>query len=161
MANEDLDILHDIELLARALVAAVQPMLEDSGVTWKNVTLAGFGKGAGVALYAALCRVVPERVGGLITFAPVVAFPRYLGTKMQELNAEKRETSTSRATKMFAVWGSKDRSTPASYRQLLKQVLHKVPDANYTADTLPDGAHAFDTSGRTMLESLMMLMAPS
>jgi len=160
MANEDLDILHDIELLARALVAAVRPMLEESGLTWKNVTLAGFGKGAGVALYATLCQVVPEHVAGLILFAPVVAFPRYLEKKMQELRAEEREASKPPA-KMFGIWGSKDRSTPASYRQLLMQVLSKVPESHYTAETLPDAEHAFDSNGCTMLGSLMSLISAS
>jgi len=34
-----------------------------AGLGWKNVILCGFGKGAGVALYAALMKLIPQPVG--------------------------------------------------------------------------------------------------
>lgn len=37
--------------------------LSFAGLGWKNVILCGFGKGAGVALYAALMKLIPQPVG--------------------------------------------------------------------------------------------------
>ncbi|CAJ1451543.1 unnamed protein product, partial [Effrenium voratum] len=58
--NEDLDMLHDVEVLGRSLAEALEPKLKQSGLGWKNVILCGFGKGAGVALYAALMKIIPQ-----------------------------------------------------------------------------------------------------
>merc|ERR1712045_950841 len=47
--NEDLDMMHDVELLGRSMIEAIEPKLGDYGLDWKNVILLGFGKGAGIA----------------------------------------------------------------------------------------------------------------
>lgn len=39
------------------------PWVLIAGLGWKNVILCGFGKGAGVALYAALMKLIPQPVG--------------------------------------------------------------------------------------------------
>lgn len=46
-------MLHDVELLGRSMVEAIEPKLQDYGLEWKNVVFMGFGKGAGIILYAA------------------------------------------------------------------------------------------------------------
>merc|ERR1711920_175396 len=81
--NQDLDMLHDVELLGRSLVDALEPKLGEYGLDWKNVIVLGFGKGAGIALYAALLKVIPKQVAAMIIFSPVVPFPSYLGEKLQ------------------------------------------------------------------------------
>ncbi|CAK9047783.1 Hypothetical protein (Fragment) [Durusdinium trenchii] len=65
-------MLHDVEVLGRSLVEALEPKLKQSGLGWKNVILCGFGKGAGVALYAALMKLIPQPV----------AFPGYLAERL-------------------------------------------------------------------------------
>jgi len=154
--NDDLDLLHDVELLGRALVEAIKPKIAALGLGWRNVVIAGFGKGAGIALYASLLRMIPAQVSALVLFAPVVPFPNFLGTKLATL--PKRASSP--MCKVFTIWGSHDRSTPGSYRQSLQQVLRKVPDIHATPDTLPESEHAFDAKGYGVLESLMPLCLP-
>jgi len=152
--NEDLDMLHDVELLGRSLVQAVEPKLKQNGLQWKNVVLCGFGKGAGVALYAALLKVIPQQVSAMILFNPIVAFPSFLAEK---LGGMKRDTTQ---MKMFTVWGSRDKSTPGSYRQLLAQALRKAPEIHCTPDTLPDGEHSFSAKSYGVLTSLLPLCLP-
>merc|ERR1719375_1073775 len=82
--NQDLDMLHDVELLGRSLVETVEPKLGEYGLDWKNVIIMGFGKGAGVALYASLLKIVPKPVAAMILFSPVVAFPSFLAEKLCE-----------------------------------------------------------------------------
>ncbi|CAJ1327819.1 unnamed protein product [Effrenium voratum] len=72
--NEDLDMLHDVEVLGRSLAEALEPKLKQSGLGWKNVILCGFGKGAGVALYAALMKIIPQPVSAMIFFSPIAAW---------------------------------------------------------------------------------------
>merc|ERR1712139_437016 len=81
--NQDLDMLHDCELLGRSLVDAIEPKLGEFGLDWKNVIILGFGKGAGIALYAALLKSIPKPVSAMVLFSPVVPFPTYLGEKMK------------------------------------------------------------------------------
>eukprot|EP00931_Biecheleriopsis_adriatica_P103490 TRINITY_DN78317_c0_g1_i1.p1 TRINITY_DN78317_c0_g1~~TRINITY_DN78317_c0_g1_i1.p1 ORF type:complete len:837 (-),score=222.85 TRINITY_DN78317_c0_g1_i1:124-2634(-) len=152
--NEDLDMLHDVELLGRSLVEAVEPLLKQHGLQWKNVVLAGFGKGAGIALYAALLKIIPQQVSAMILFSPIVTFPSFLAEK---LSAMKRDTNP---VKMFTVWGNRNKATPGSYRQLLAQALRKAPEVHNTPDTLPDGDHTFDVKSYGVLTSLLPLCLP-
>mmetsp|Transcript_50706 Transcript_50706/g.94736 ORF Transcript_50706/g.94736 Transcript_50706/m.94736 type:complete len:837 (+) Transcript_50706:51-2561(+) len=152
--NEDLDMLHDIEVLARSLVEAVEPKLKANGLGWKNVILCGFGKGAGIALYAALMNIIPKQVSAMIFFSPIVAFPGFLA---ERLGSMPRETTP---VKMFLVWGNRNKSTPGSYRQLLAQALRKAPEVHLTPDTLPDGEHIFDVKAFGVLSSLLPLCLP-
>merc|ERR1712110_1016761 len=119
------------------------------GLDWSNVVIMGFGKGAGIALYASLLRVFPKQVSAMILFSPVVMFPSYLGEKMQSM----KRGSTS-PMKVFTVWGNRNRSTPGTYRQLLSQTLRKAPEVQTTPDTLPDGDHSFDSKSMSVLQSL-------
>merc|ERR1712061_375574 len=146
--NEDLDMLHDVELLGRSMIEAIEPKLGDYGLDWKNVILLGFGKGAGIALYGSLLKLIPKQVSGMIFFSPVVPFPSFLAEK---IGALKKGTAT--PTKMFHIWGNKDKSTPGSYRQLLTQALRKAPELQCTPDTLPDGDHSFDAKSFQILTS--------
>lgn len=155
LENEDLDMLHDVEVLGRAFVEATEQKLSDYSLTWKNVVLCGFGKGAGVALYASLLGLIPKQVAAMLFFSPIVPFPWFLSEK---LGAMKRSASP---LKMFTIWGSRDRSTPGSYRQLLAQALRKAPEVNCTPDTLPYGDHSFDSKSRDVLTSLLPLCLPS
>lgn len=152
--NEDLDMLHDVELLGRSLVEAVEPKLKQNGLQWKNVVLCGYGKGAGIALYSALLKIIPQQVSAMILFNPIVAFPSFLAEKV---GAMKRDTTQ---MKMFTVWGSRDKSTPGSYRQLLAQALRKAPEIHCTPDTLPDGDHSFSAKSYGVLTSLLPLCLP-
>eukprot|EP00913_Durusdinium_trenchii_P014834 g13911.t1 len=136
--NEDLDMLHDVEVLGRSLVEALEPKLKQSGLGWKNVILCGFGKGAGVALYAALMKLIPQPVSAMIFFSPVVAFPGYLAERLGSMARDPKPVKT------FIVWGGRNKSTPGSYRQLLAQALRKAPEVHLTPDTLPEGDHTFD-----------------
>eukprot|EP00439_Symbiodinium_sp_Y106_P003896 s453_g1.t1 len=149
--NEDLDMLHDIEVLARSLVEAAEPKLKAAGLGWKNVILCGFGKGAGIALYASLMKIIPQQVSAMIFFSPIVAFPSFLA---ERLGAMPRDTTP---VKMFLVWGNRNKSTPGSYRQLLAQALRKAPEVHLTPDTLPDGDHTFDVKAFGVLSSLLPL----
>uniref|UniRef100_A0A7S1WE57 Phospholipase/carboxylesterase/thioesterase domain-containing protein n=1 Tax=Alexandrium catenella TaxID=2925 RepID=A0A7S1WE57_ALECA len=153
--NEDLDMLHDVELLGRSMVEAIEGKLSATGLDWNRVVLVGFGRGAGIALYASLLKVIPQQVAGMILFSPIVPFPSFLAEKMA---AMKRAGAA--PMKMFTIWGNRNRSTPASYRQLLSQALRKAPEVNCTPDTLPDGDHSFDAKSYNVLTSLLPLCMP-
>merc|ERR1719210_2414390 len=153
--NQDLDMLHDIELLGRSLVETLEPKLGEYGLDWKNIVIMGFGKGAGIALYASLLKIFPKQVMAMILFSPVVPFPTFLGEKVG-----KPKKSDSAPMKMFTVWGNRNRSTPGTYRQLLSQTLRKTPDVHCTPDTLPDGDHTFDSKSMNILTSLLPLCLP-
>merc|ERR1712166_1678421 len=103
--NEDLDMLHDVELLGRSMVEAIEPKLGEHGLDWKNVIILGFGKGAGIALYAALLKSIPKPVAAMVLFSPVVPFPAYMGEKMKT-----GSRSTASPLKVFTIWGSRNRS---------------------------------------------------
>merc|ERR1712056_124676 len=153
--NQDLDMLHDVELLGRSLVDALEPKLGEYGLEWSNVVIMGFGKGAGIALYAALLKLFPKPISAMILFSPVVLFPSFLGEKL--LAAKK---SASQQVKVFTIWGNRNRSTPGTYRQLLSQTLRKAPEIQATPDTLPDGDHSFDAKSMGILESLLTTCVP-
>mmetsp|Transcript_7755 Transcript_7755/g.13012 ORF Transcript_7755/g.13012 Transcript_7755/m.13012 type:complete len:834 (+) Transcript_7755:85-2586(+) len=152
--NQDLDLLHDCELLGRSLVETLEGKIAEFGLDWKNVVILGFGKGAGVALYASLLKIFPKQVSAMILFSPIVPFPAFLGEKMQAVKRDKTPM------KMFTIWGNRNRSTPGTYRQLLAQSLRKAPEVHCTPDTLPDGDHSFDSKSYSVLTSLIPLCLP-
>merc|ERR1712187_617709 len=82
--NQDLDMLHDVELLGRSLVESLEPKMGEYGLDWNNVVIMGFGKGAGIALYAALLKLFPQPISAMILFSPVVLFPSFLGERLGE-----------------------------------------------------------------------------
>ncbi|CAE7947297.1 Mecr [Symbiodinium sp. KB8] len=138
--NQDLDLLHDVELLGRCLAESIETKLGEFGLSWDKVVILGFGKGAGIALYASLLNIFAQQVAATVLFSrPIVLFPSFLAEKMQAL----RQTTTGKM-KVFAVWGNRNRSTPGTYRQLLAQTMRKAKDVVFTPDTLPDGDHSFD-----------------
>merc|ERR1712079_299856 len=98
--NQDLDMLHDVELLGRSLVEALEPKLGELGLDWKNVVVIGFGRGAGIALYTSLLKLFPRPVSAMILFSPVVLFPSYLGEKMGSVQKSRDATAP---MKMFTV----------------------------------------------------------
>jgi len=153
--NEDLDQLHDVELLGRSMVETINEKLQKTGLEWKNVILAGFGKGAGIAFYSALIRLMPQPVAGGIFFNPIIPFPAFLADKGQHF---KRPAGP--AMKMFTIWGGKDKATPGPYRQLLVQSIRKFPEAHCTPDTLPEVDHSFNEKSMTVLTSLLPLVMP-
>lgn len=153
--NIDLDLLHDVELLGRSLVESIEPKLGEYGLDWKNVVVLGFGKGAGIALYASLLKTIPKPVSAMVLFSPVVPFPSYLGEKMKP-----GARSSTSPVKVFTIWGSRNRCTPGTYRQLLAQTLRKAPEVHCTPDTLPDGDHNFDAKSMSVLTSLLPLCLP-
>lgn len=153
--NQDLDLLHDVELLGRSFIETMEPKLAELNLDWGAVTILGFGKGAGIALYASLLKLFPKPVASMILFSPVVLFPSYLGEKMQAV-----KKSGGPPMKMFTVWGNRNRSTPGTYRQLLSQTLRKTSEVQCTPDTLPDGDHSFDAKSMTILTSLLPLCLP-
>merc|ERR1719499_524555 len=67
--NQDLDMLHDVELLGRSLVESLEPKVNEYGLDWNKVVIMGFGKGAGIALYAALLKIFPKPVSAMILFS--------------------------------------------------------------------------------------------
>jgi len=154
--NEDLDMLHDVELLGRSLVEAAEAKLATVGLDWKNVVIAGFGKAAGIALYASLLRIIPKPVAGLILFSPIVPFPSFLAEKITAV----KKGATPPPVKLFTIWGNRNRSTPGSYRQLLMQALRKAPEVQCTPDTLPEGDHTFDAKSSGVLAQLAPLCLP-
>lgn len=153
--NQDLDMIHDVELLGRSLVETIEPKLGQYGLDWKNVIILGFGKGAGIALYASILKIMPKQVAAMILFSPVVAFPSFLAEKAQKVS----RNSTS-PMKLFTIWGNRNRSTPGAYRQQLAQALRKAPEVHCTPDTLPDSDHAFDNKCLNALTSLLPLCLP-
>jgi len=153
--NSDLDMLHDVELLGRSFTESMEKKVNELGVDWKNVVIVGFGKGGGIALYAALLKLFPKPVQSMILFSPIVLFPAYLGEKLALI----KKTGAA-PTKLFPVWGSKNRSTPGTYRQLLTQTLRKAPEVQCTPDTIPEGEHTFDSKYMTVLASLLALCMP-
>lgn len=154
--NQDLDMLHDVELLGRSLADTLEPKLGEYGLDWKKVVITGFGKGAGIALSAALLRLLPGRVASMVLFSPIVMFPSFLAEKMMTLKSPGATTTM----KVFTVWGNRNRSTPGTYRQLLSQTLRKAQDVHCTPDTLPDGEHVFDAKSAGVLTSLLPLCMP-
>merc|ERR1711972_1057823 len=105
--NQDLDMLHDVELLGRSFVDALEPKLGEYGLEWKNVIVMGFGKGAGIALYASLLKLFPKPVSAMILFSPVTLFPSFLGEKLGRV----QKNQGTAPMKMFTVWGNRNRST--------------------------------------------------
>lgn len=153
--NQDLDLLHDVELLGRSLVETLESRLAEYALDWKNVVIVGFGKGAGIALYASLMKLFPKQIGSMILFSPIVLFPSYLSEKVQSI--AKTAPPVTQALKIFAVWGNRNRSTPGTYRQLLAQTLRKVPQVHCTPDTLPEADHSFDMKSVAILQQLITL----
>jgi len=153
LENEDLDHLHDVELLGRCMMESVQGSLDKYGLTWRNVVLAGFGKGAGLLFYASVARLLPQQVAGGVFFNAIVPFPAFLAEK-----AAKRTDRT--PVKMFTIWGSRDSSTPSNYRQALQQALRKYPEVQCTPDTLPENDHIFNEKSISVLTSLLPLVLP-
>lgn len=151
--NEDLDHLHDVELLSRCMIESVQASLDKYGLTWRNVVFSGFGKGAGLLFYASVLRLLPQQVAGGVFFNAMVPFPGFLAEK-----AAKRADRT--PVKMFMIWGSRDTSTPSNYRQALQQALRKYPEVQCTPDTLPDSDHVFDERSVGVLNSVLPLVLP-
>lgn len=155
LGNEDLDLLHDVEMLGRCFITAVEGKLKNLNLRWGNVIILGFGKAAGVALYASLLNMIPQQVSAMILFSPIVVFPVYMGEKMQAL-----PRSTSVKLKLFAIWGGRNRSTPGSYRQMLLQIFRRSPGIHCTTDVLPESEHAFDSKCLKVLTSLLPLCLP-
>merc|ERR1719152_349900 len=136
------------------MIATIEGKLGECSLDWKNVIVIGFGKGAGIALYASLLSMFPKQIAAMILFSPVVAFPSFLAEKMTSV---KRPSTP---MKLFTIWGNRNRSTPGSYRQLLAQTLRKAPEIHCTPDTLPDGDHSFDGKSFSVLTSLLPLCLP-
>eukprot|EP00747_Dinoflagellata_sp_TGD_P220719 gnl/TRDRNA2_/TRDRNA2_92640_c1_seq2.p1 gnl/TRDRNA2_/TRDRNA2_92640_c1~~gnl/TRDRNA2_/TRDRNA2_92640_c1_seq2.p1 ORF type:complete len:367 (+),score=81.50 gnl/TRDRNA2_/TRDRNA2_92640_c1_seq2:29-1102(+) len=161
--NSDLDLLHDCELLARSLVGSIQPLLRESGLEWRNVIIAGFGKGAGIALYAVLMRLVPHLLCAMVLFSPVVIFPSFLARKLQSCKQQYDASTTATAaapTRIFTVWGSRNRYTPATYRQLLASSIKKAKGLSCIPDTISEGTHSFDGRSFDVFTSLLKLCSP-
>merc|ERR1712203_631794 len=154
--NQDLGMLHDVELLGRSLVDSLEPKVGEYGLDWNKVVIMGFGKGAGIALYASLLKLFPKPISALILFSPVALFPSFLGEKLVAL----KKMSAPSPLKVFTVWGNRNRSTPGTYRQLLSQTLRKAPEIQNTPDTMPDGDHSFDNKSMSILSSLLPLCLP-
>jgi predicted esterase len=152
--NEDLDMLHDVELLGRSMIETIESRLQTYNLNWNNVVLLGFGFGAGLAAYAALLRVIPKQVAAILLFNPVVPFPALLAEKMAQ---QKR---ASQPLKLFTIWGAKDKSTPKAYQQQLGLAMRKAPEVNCTNDSIPDGDHSFDSKSFTVLTSLVPACLP-
>jgi len=150
--NQDLDMLHDVELLGRSLTESIQTKIDALGIEWRNVTILGFGKGAGIALYSSLLKVFPQAVAGMVLFSPIVLFPSFLGEKLTAVKEKGPDM------KVFSVWGGRNRSTPGTYRQLLTQTLRSARDVQHNPDIIQDGVHAFDSKSLTVLTSMLSLI---
>lgn len=153
--NEDLDMLHDFELLGRSMVETVESKIGEYGLEWKDVVLAGFGKGAGIALYASLLKIIPSQVKAMIAFSPVVPFPSFLAEKI--VSAKRGQMPP---MKMFTIWGNRNRATPAAYKKGLENALKKAPEIQCTPDNLPEGDTTFDDKAFDVLTSLLPLCLP-
>lgn len=153
--NQDLDLLHDVELLGRCLAETLEPKLGEYGLDWSKVVICGFGKGAGLAMYASLLNLFPKQVSSMVLFSPVVLFPSFLAQKMEALRQE-----SSSKMKVYTVWGNRNRSTPGTYRQLLAQTLKKAKHVHCTPDTMPDADHSFDSKSVGVLTSILSLCLP-
>mmetsp|Transcript_115359 Transcript_115359/g.229980 ORF Transcript_115359/g.229980 Transcript_115359/m.229980 type:complete len:835 (-) Transcript_115359:267-2771(-) len=156
--NEDLDLLHDVELLGRSLTEAVECKLNECALDWNSVVIVGFGKGAGIALYAVLLGLLPKYVCAMVLFSPIVLFPTFLGEKLQAVSSS--TVPAQAVMKVFLIWGNRNRSTPANYRQLLLRMIKKTPQVHCTPDILPDGDHALDSNAMSILSSLLPLCMP-
>eukprot|EP00927_Polykrikos_kofoidii_P033558 TRINITY_DN28371_c0_g1_i1.p1 TRINITY_DN28371_c0_g1~~TRINITY_DN28371_c0_g1_i1.p1 ORF type:complete len:866 (-),score=175.06 TRINITY_DN28371_c0_g1_i1:253-2787(-) len=137
-SNEDLDRLHDVEVLGRCLVEALQPRLDEHGLTWRSVTIVASGKAAGVALYAALLRLTPQPAYALVLYNAFVFCPTFFGEKLQTLPRRPGRALQVSTTEVFTLWGSRDKSSSASYQQLLGKVL-KSPDVKLTSEQVSGG----------------------
>mmetsp|Transcript_9994 Transcript_9994/g.22367 ORF Transcript_9994/g.22367 Transcript_9994/m.22367 type:complete len:844 (-) Transcript_9994:86-2617(-) len=154
--NSDLDNLHETEVLGRSLVETVQNKLNQLQLSWKNVVLCGFGKGAGLGLYASVLKLFPDQIAGMILFSPVVLFPSFLGEKIQT----RPMLGPMANSKLYLIWGAQNRSTPSQYKQLLTNTLKKASEVQLTPDTLPEGDHSFTVKSSSMLASLLPLCLP-
>lgn len=83
--GKDLDMLHDVELLGRCLLESLEPKLGEFGLDWdkvgpfgrwhskchvaSQVVILGFGKGAGISLYASLLNIFPKQVSAMVLFS--------------------------------------------------------------------------------------------
>jgi NADPH:quinone reductase-like Zn-dependent oxidoreductase/predicted esterase len=153
--NEDLDMLHDFELLGRSMIETIEGKLADYGLEWKDVVLMGFGKAIGIAMYASLLKVIPSQVKAIIAFSPVVPFPSYLAEKVA---SSKRGQLP--PMKMFTIWGARNRATPKAYQKALEQAIRKAPEIQCTPDNLPEGDSSFDDKAFDVLTSLLPLCLP-
>jgi len=149
LENNDLDSLHDVEVLARAFAESVEPKMHEYGLSWGDVVLSGFGKGAGIVLYSVLMKIIPEAVASVVLFKPIVLFPTFMEEKAQRLNFK---------VKLYLIWGSRDKYTPAQYRQLLQQVFRKMPNVSMTVDNTPDPDHDFNQKCVDTFEAIASLI---
>jgi len=158
--NQDLDMLHDIEMLGRALGEALQSRIDEYGLSWSNVHIAGFGKAAGIALWAVLLKVIPKPVASMTLFNPIVLFPQYLAERVQTIGLS-GPPAGGKPIKMFTVYGMRNRSTPSTYRQLLAQTLRKIPAVSCTSDTMPEGDHSLDSKSVVILQQMLSIAKKS
>jgi hypothetical protein len=150
--NQDLDMLHDFELLGRSLSEAIEPKIAEFGLDWKDVSIFGFGKGAGIAAYASLLQLFSKPIGPMILFSPVVAFPAFVGSKVSAMPKKGNSIQS-----LYLVWANKNKSTPGTYRQLLQQVLRKVPSVKPTPDNIAEASNEFDKRCYEHLASLVQM----
>lgn len=154
--NEDLDQLHDIELLGRCMVESVETVLAKYGLTWRHVVLSGFGKGAGIAYYAASARLSPQTMSGGVFFNAVIPFPLFLAEKATAA----AKTGDKRIIKLLTVWGGKDEVTPANYRQQLAQATRSLPQMQSSSDTIAENGHIFDDRAADVLVQVLPTVLP-
>ena len=115
----ELNMLRDIELDGRLFADLLELRLGELGLDWSRVVVMGFGKGAGIALYAAL--LFPKCPASMVFFSPIVMFPSFLQEKMAAMRK-----GVCASKNIFIVWGRHDTSTPSTYRMLLAQMLQKA-----------------------------------
>lgn len=152
-ANADFNLLQDMELVARSMVEAISRKLSENKLDWDALVLAGFGKGAGIALHALVTKLLPKPIAGTILFSPTVVFPNLwrLGKKNQGLKEQ---------TKLFTFWGISNPSTPDCYCNALTQKLESIQELQYTPETIPHGGHVFDTMSTAGLTKVLPLCIP-